>query len=388
MRTNAIINLVWNRMLKELSSEETAPIQVEIFFVNQKKMYIGTGISVKKDQWDKQPKIIVNTPLAGKLNKSLQDFISKIRGYELMLQDKNIEMQAEQVHELLDKKKDDNGQDLITFMKAQLKNRKDIEDGTRYLHARTIENLIECKITHFDDLSFENMLKFHQHLEGFLAQPSINKQFSVIKSYLHLAHGMELTTINPFVKFKVKRGTHAIRTRLDDSEIEMLQKAELTGESANIRDYYVFQIFTGLSYKDLRALQRSNIVRQKDGTWIEGLRKKNGEYYTVFLLPEALTILEKYLNKSRETIFEAPDQWKYNRSLKAIAVVANINKNLTAHVGRHTAATWMINHGVRLEIVQAILGHAEIATTQVYAKLVKKTIRDEMVSASLHSKQK
>ena len=97
-------------MLKELSSEETAPIQVEIFFVNQKKMYVGTGISVKKDQWDNQPKIIVNTPLAGKLNKSLQDFMSKIRGHELMLQDKNIEMQAEQVHELLDKKKEDNGQ--------------------------------------------------------------------------------------------------------------------------------------------------------------------------------------------------------------------------------------------------------------------------------------
>jgi integrase/recombinase XerD len=65
---------------------------------------------------------------------------------------------------------------------------------------------------------------------------------------------------------------------------------------------------------------------------------------------------------------------KCNEWLKIIAADAKIDKRLTMHVGRHTFATWALSKGVSIEVVSKMLGHTNITTTQLYAKVLQKSV--------------
>ena len=65
---------------------------------------------------------------------------------------------------------------------------------------------------------------------------------------------------------------------------------------------------------------------------------------------------------------------RYNSYLKEIADICGIEKNLTSHLARHTAATLMLNSGIPLDVVAKILGHSNTQMTAHYAKMLDKTI--------------
>ena len=105
-----------------------------------------------------------------------------------------------------------------------------------------------------------------------------------------------------------------------------------------------------------------------------GKRKKTGEPFFFVLLPEAMRILRKYRFK-----LPVVAEQSYNEILKKVARDAGIDKPLSSHWGRRTAAVILVNHGVRIEVVAKILGHASVSTTeQFYAQIVNKTIIREM----------
>jgi site-specific recombinase XerD len=72
---------------------------------------------------------------------------------------------------------------------------------------------------------------------------------------------------------------------------------------------------------------------------------------------------------------------KLNMYLKTIADLSGIDIKLTHHIARHTCGTLLLNNGVGLEIVQKILGHENIRTTQIYAKSSIKTISNQVLTA-------
>ena len=78
---------------------------------------------------------------------------------------------------------------------------------------------------------------------------------------------------------------------------------------------------------------------------------------------------------------------QYNMRLKVLASYANIKKNLTSHVARHTFATWALSQGVRVEIVSKMLGHTDIATTQIYAKVLQEDVTEgfELLESKIKS---
>lgn len=77
---------------------------------------------------------------------------------------------------------------------------------------------------------------------------------------------------------------------------------------------------------------------------------------------------------------------QYNLRLKVIAEAVGIKKNLTSHMGRHTYATMCLNAGIPIEVLAKMLGHTDIKTTQIYAKLVNKTIENayDVLEKNLH----
>src|SRR5205085_968020 len=101
------------------------------------------------------------------------------------------------------------------------------------------------------------------------------------------------------------------------------------------------------------------------------------------LLPPALKILDKYEDNIRSLsdgrVFPTVSNQKVNSYLKEIADLCGITKKVTFHIARHTFATTVtLSNGVPIETVSKILGHTKITTTQIYAKVVERKLKDDM----------
>lgn len=184
---------------------------------------------------------------------------------------------------------------------------------------------------------------------------------------------------NPYLRFKSKRGVSKIRQRLDEDEISRLSAKVFDDPVLDLsRDLFVYQILTGLAYEDLSRITWADVRSNGGELWIEGLRKKSGEYYSVYLVQDAVSLMEKHKGKKGEYLFAAPPLFTQNRTLKVVAAACGISKHLSSHVARHTAATSWIRHGVPLEVVRDMLGQTQIRTTEVYARLENESIRRAM----------
>jgi integrase len=111
--------------------------------------------------------------------------------------------------------------------------------------------------------------------------------------------------------------------------------------------------------------------------------KKHFLYYTQLKTakPERLPISEsalKYLPPVRTsgTVFDLPNKKLTNKVLKTWMEEEGINKKVTFHVARHTFATLALNIGIDLKVVSKLLGHSEVRTTEIYAKIIDKTKED------------
>ena len=84
------------------------------------------------------------------------------------------------------------------------------------------------------------------------------------------------------------------------------------------------------------------------------------------------------INPDKKRIFQGLTNQYVNRSLKEIAKLAGIDKPVTFHTARHTNATYLLYQGVNVTTVQKILGHKKLQTTQIYSKVMDKTVVKEL----------
>jgi site-specific recombinase XerD len=151
-----------------------------------------------------------------------------------------------------------------------------------------------------------------------------------------------------------------------------------------VKDLFLFTCYTGLAFSDMQSLTENNIRKGIDGEmWIFTERKKTNKPSNIPLLPQAKAILNKYQNhvvsKNKFKLLPVPSNQKLNAYLKEIADLCGITKNLTVHVGRHTFATTItLSNNVPIETVSKMLGHSDLRTTQIYAKVVEKKVSEDM----------
>jgi hypothetical protein len=145
-------------------------------------------------------------------------------------------------------------------------------------------------------------------------------------------------------------------------------------------DVFVFCCFTGLSYIDVKVLTHENIRILFDGKpWITGKRGKTNVGYQVPLLETPKRIIEKYKGKiPDDRLLPVAKNRKINLNLRQICKQCGITKKVTFHVSRHTFATFALSMGVSIESVSKMLGHTNIQTTQIYARITDKKVGNEM----------
>ncbi|MCM1254638.1 MAG: site-specific integrase [Duncaniella sp.] len=205
-----------------------------------------------------------------------------------------------------------------------------------------------------------------------------------VKNTIQYALAHKWITDDPFLGKKYQR-TYAEREFLTEPELMAMMKLDFseTPRLELVRDTFVFCCFTGLAFCDIKSLQRDNIVKDSDGnTWIRKSREKTGELSIIPLLEIPRSIAEKYeddpIVKATGVVMPVITNQKMNAYLKEIADLARIHKHLTTHMARHTFASLSLSNHVPMESIQKMLGHSDIKTTQIYAKMQDKTVYEDM----------
>lgn len=207
-----------------------------------------------------------------------------------------------------------------------------------------------------------------------------------VKNVMQYALAHKWISHDPFIGKKYQR-THTERKHLDEAELKAVMELELKDlpRLEVVRDTFVFCCFTGLAFCDIKSLRRSDITTDAEGNaWIRKAREKTGEMSIIPMLAVPRKIAEKYAGHptvlQKDVVLPVITNQKMNAYLKEIADLARIDKHLTTHLARHTFASLSLSNHVPIESISKMLGHADIRTTQIYAKTQDKTIYEDMES--------
>ena len=237
------------------------------------------------------------------------------------------------------------------------------------------------KTLYFSDIDKELIRDFHRHM-----QTKLHLQGAACKKYMEafkkvIRQARKENYIDPAqmeflfedVKISVPKPK---RTFLDPKEIiawKSLIFCENQKHLERDRDLFLFQVYTGYYYKDLFAFSKDQLIEDEQyGFFIAGARDKNGNQTLVplFKFPYAAQIIREYQSSApdrfvfdRKNFVEEP---VYNRNLKDIAGLANISKNVSNKVGRHTNAQLWVRFGAETAILSKMLGHKKQETTKNY----------------------
>lgn len=176
---------------------------------------------------------------------------------------------------------------------------------------------------------------------------------------------------------------------LTEAEVEALLEAPDTTDVLGLRDRTMLETLyaSGLRVSELIKLQLSQVNLRQGVVRVIG---KGNKERIVPLGEEALEWLGKYLRESRPRLCrKRPNDYLFTtRSERAMtrqafwyvvkrhANNANIQKNLSPHTLRHSFATHLINNGADLRVVQMLLGHSDLSTTQIYTHVARERLKD------------
>lgn len=245
------------------------------------------------------------------------------------------------------------------------------------------------------DLYFYDIdLNFIQRLDKYLLDNHNNKNtacrkhktFQVIINHA-LKDGLLKNDPYQFFNKGTIKGTRHFLTEIEFAKLREIYKAQTLPEpEQNALRMFLFMCMTGLRISDLLNLKYNNIITDLDSfgnksQMIDISQIKTENQNSIPLLPGALEILNFYNSNPApgEYIFkEYRNPQNINYRLKYIAKKTGIRKNLTNHIARHTFATIALNKGMDIYTVSKILGHTDLKTTMIYAKLLNSSKIDEM----------
>lgn len=229
-------------------------------------------------------------------------------------------------------------------------------------------------IATFADISIKKLREYDAWLreDGTRTDVAVNNYHKRTKMYVRQAYEKGIIDKDYYSMVHFPRGKCKERNPLTEAELMKLRTVELPQREARVRDLFIFSAYTGLAFCDAQAFDFFTMTEQRgDMFYIDGSRMKTGTKFYTPILPPAMEVLKRYN-------FELPkiSNQKGNDYLRIVKSIAGIRKPLTFHVARHSFATLSLSHDVPIEKVARMLGHTDIKTTQIYAKILKSTIEN------------
>jgi integrase/recombinase XerD len=358
-----------------------ALVELEMYFNRNERKYLSTGISLQSCQWSGD--CVTNKADSNQLNRALSQFKSKYEEIIHAMEVDGVVVNLDNFNSIVCPKQKKESDSFLDFMYSEISQRN-IRETTREQHFIAYNTLVRFgKIKSFASLTPQSLQEFDDFLRKDnpgRTQVTIHGYHKRIKPYVIKAYKLGYIEFNPYLRFTDVRGSSKERQPLTQGELDKLQKLILTDKLDKTRDLFVFACYTGLAYADLESFNYEKEVVESNGMkFIDGKRFKTGtEFYTP-ILPPAMKVLEKYHLKLPKI-----SNQKYNDYLHVIETRLGLNKPLTSHVARHTFATTVaLAHDVPIESVSKMLGHKDIKTTQIYAKVLKSTVERNVMQKML-----
>lgn len=377
--------ILHNRKNK-LKQDGTALIQIEVYSAESRK-YISTGIDIEPEFWDdKNRKVSYNHSRADEFNMIIHDHIQKLESILRKAKLKEMDYNVEEIIVLLKHEESDS---LADFMTKEIEKDQRIKQKTKVDLFNTKNKIIEFRSdARLQDVDYKFVVDFDNHLrDKNFSINTIGKLHKNLKRFLNLAIKYNLISLNdyPYRNFKVQRESKN-RESLSMNEVHSMEKLVYDRASVNeiVKDMFLFACYTGLRISDVIRLKTSYCKHSSIGWRLEFKTFKAGKMAylplrSLFIDSNTLSkpeqILDRYYSDGNELVFPKLPESKINRQLKAIAVHAEIEKNVTFHMGRHTFGTIMASK-IPLPIVQSLMQHSDIKTTMIYVNLSNDMIDD------------
>lgn len=269
---------------------------------------------------------------------------------------------------------------------------KDVVLGTVLRYERTVRYLEEFmkEKYRFSDIPLKNInQEFVKEFEHFIKTEKDCAQNATVKYLKNLKKIIRNALVNkwmdddPFVEIRFHQ-TASNREFLTEEELNKLIEKEFTILRMEVvRDIFVFCSLTGLAFTDVQHLKPEHIFRNMDGSyWIRKTREKTDNMCNIPLLDLPMKLIHKYQNHPecvrKGVVMPVPCNQRMNSYLKEIADICGIQKTLSTHIARHTFACLAIANKVSTESIAKMLGHTDIRTTKIYARVLDRTVSDEM----------
>ena len=373
-----VVCFVYDRK-KTAGRNKEAVVEMRISYDYRKK-YLSTGVRVLPKEW--RNGTVTGRPDALELNKALETMRGKVlRAINEMLEEGLVD-----IREIPSRMRRDaaRGKTFIEYCEERAEVRKyglSGDTGHRYDHF--IGWLKKWGVIRaFGDVTDRNVMAMDACLRasGMKTVSIWCNYHRFLNSFILDAMGDGLLRRNPYKWLHIDKDRHGrgLSKFLTREELDRIMTARMGTECLDrVRDLFVFQCYTCLSYADLAAFDPGKLKVVNGREMYAARRGKTGVEFTFMLLRPALEVLRKYGGR-----LPILSNVKYNEYLKVVAQTAGVDKPITTHWARHTGATLLLNAGVGMETVAKILGHSSTKITRsVYAKLLDDTVGREMEKA-------
>lgn len=258
--------------------------------------------------------------------------------------------------------------------------RRDMRLFAEWLHVSKKKHLLE--VTEAD--IFLYVAQKHSESKA----TSANRRMTVLKRFYQLAFRQNQISINPCTKLKSAKQANRLPKTLSEKQVEDLLLAPDENTPLGLRDRTMLELLyaCGLRVTELVSL------RSLDMSLNDGVLRITGKGNKTRLVPfgEVARIwLERYLREGRAAILGAQiddalfvtarggamTRQMFWILIKKYAAQAGIVAPLSPHTLRHAFATHLLNHGADLRVVQLLLGHADISTTQIYTHVARERLK-------------
>jgi site-specific recombinase XerD len=275
--------------------------------------------------------------------------------------------------------------DFFSYYKGIVEKRKELSKVTLNKYHLCSEILKKyCKKNKIQPLRFNDIrLRFLQDFDTYLvhflklSSDTANNYHKCLKYVLNQSVLDGIINRSPYLGFKpLKTNSRKKVIPLSIEEIEKVVNAEIPENRQHLertKDYFEFMLNTGLRYSDLFGIKTTNVLNfgNDDCKILKIVQEKTKTPLSIPLNQKAIEIITKYRNfyeMEQDLVFPKITNQVFNRQLKDLADLAEIDRSLNCHLGRHTFATRLRKLDVSLEDVSELLGHTDVKMTKRYAK--------------------
>lgn len=285
----------------------------------------------------------------------------------------------------------DTMEEYLHFLKVERGLSKNTIQSYKRDLSQYLEFLENSKISTWDQVDRYVILNFLQCLkEEGKSSATIIRMVSALRKFHQFLRQERITENDPMQHVDTPKKGQKLPKILSVQEVETLIETPDTSTILGIRDRAILEVMyaTGLRVSELISLKLSDLHLSL------GLIQTIGKGDKERIIPLgdlAIKWIEKYLNESRSSLsyHKEPQPFLFLnhhgrgltrqgiwKNLRQIVKDAGIEKEVTPHTLRHSFATHLLENGADLRVVQELLGHADISTTQIYTHITKQRMAD------------